>query len=104
MPESFQSLDNPQPLDPLLAPLMNIMPAVEAWLEQEAVWNASSEPVHQPEPYAPSAKAEQLEELLNQAASSRSISIRQCLHVKKDHNPCAKMTSLHGLIRIQVQM
>ncbi|KAK9844401.1 hypothetical protein WJX74_002015 [Apatococcus lobatus] len=57
--------------NPMLTSLSGMMPAVEAWLEHEALCS-TVELAHQPQPYQPSTKAEQLDELLAQAASPRS--------------------------------
>lgn len=68
----MQDLPHPQmdPSNPMLTPLSSVMPAVEAWLEHEALCRPS-ELSYQPQPYQPSTKAEQLDELLAQAASPR---------------------------------
>lgn len=83
---SFPDLPTPVQVEPSFsadpdichAQLAGILPALDAWLENEALCNQAicsspSELTYQPEePYQPSTKAEQLEELLTQAASSRS--------------------------------
>lgn len=56
--------------NPMLMPLSAVMPAVDAWLEHEALCR-TSELTYQPQAYQPSTKAEQLDELLAQAASPR---------------------------------
>ena len=58
------------------SPLSSVIPAVEAWLEQEQelLCNVPCELTHEPVQYEPSTKAEQLEELLTQASSFRCCS------------------------------
>ena len=58
------------PSNPMLMPMSVVMPAVDAWLEHEALCR-TSELTYQPQPYQLSTKGEQLDELLAQAASPR---------------------------------